>query len=191
MNKSRITSSLLLICCFFTIAAYAENDAFFELPESQETEILVQAVNREVDAGNVDAGGIEETFQFWVEAEVDKVNLSCLVSDLQLGKGANDSKGVALDASRGCRIEAADAFSVSGKTWEIVDFKNESRKIDGNLNAKKSDYVTFRTFDAGGFKRSVFITVSWTRSPESRAVGNYQGVVKLIAEIPDNVRPPK
>ena len=191
MNMTKFQYFLLSIFLGVTSLGQAETPDSFSHANERTPEVTVRAVSEIVNAGDLKRDGLEATFEFWIEAETDQVNLSCLVSDLNLRNDVNDSSGVQLDSSKGCRIEVIDGYSVAGKNWELVDFKNERHTIDGSLNARKSDYVTFRTIDATNFRRNVYVTVSWLRSGESKPVGNYEGSVKLLAAAPDKIYPAK
>jgi len=191
MKTTKFQYFLLSIFLGISSLGQAETQDSFSHVDKLAPEVSVRAVSEIVNAGDLKKDGLEATFEFWIEAETDQVNLSCLVSDLNLRNDVHDSYGVKLDLSKGCRIEVIDGYSVAGKNWELVDFKDERHTIDGSLNAKKSDYVTFRTIDATNFRRNVYVTVSWLRSGESKPVGSYEGSVKLLAAAPDKIYPAK
>lgn len=188
----RICQKILVLSffCGFVTQGYSQDNTLFN-ENKVDPEVTVEAVSKVVNAGNLKEGELEVTFQYWVEVDADKVNLSCLVSDLNWSKSKSKPVSVDPDSSRGCRIEAVDAYSIAGKRAELVKFKKERHTIDGRLDALKSDYVTFRTLDTTDLRSNVFVTVSWFRPPGSKPVGNYEGIVKLIAKVPDIVQPVK
>lgn len=133
------------------------------------------------------------TYVYWVESKASLLNLSCTISDLTISdsrKSADVSvQPLHADTNRGCRIEAPGAIAtIGGGQFKIAQFNGGKASRAGG---QQSEYVTFQTPDNNAFAQDVYVTVFWKQTTPMQLSGTYEGAVKLVAKIPNDIEVPK
>lgn len=155
-------------------------------------DILVATVSASVASTQMTNGIYQATLIFAVDTtETNRLNLSCIVSDLWIeGEDQNEVTPIPLNKVSGCLIEPADAIAHSGQNSAVADFESGSLMTEEGIEAIKTDYRTFTARDsASSFKQDVYLVLSWEQNEPLKPVGRYEGLVKLVAEIPEEGQP--
>lgn len=193
-QNPKCTPLCVAVQFFIALAALTEVRADnFDEQVSELPTIDITAVNKKVDATGFKSGLYRATFTFDVDANVNVLNFSCVVSDLWIEGELSNAKvePVPLKVSEGCMIEPTDAASHAGQRSAVAEFKKTMVKTEEGVLAHQSDYRTFKSRTGGQFQQDVHVVLKWEQLDPLKPVGSYKGVVKLISEIPDGVQLPK
>lgn len=160
---------------------------------NRDPDVTITSVNRRVDASKLKFGQYRAIFTFAVDANVNELNFSCVVSDLWIEGELSGAKvePVPLKLSEGCVIEPTDAISHAGQRNAVAEFKTRMVKTEEGVLARQSDYRTFKSRGSAKFQQDVYVVLNWEQMDPLKPVGSYRGVVKLISEIPDGIQSPK
>jgi len=199
--KSPIAIKLGAVLAACAGAMLAQADAFgveeqgatdaLEMKQPVQPSVTVTTVSTKVHSEEFTNGQYRAVFTFWVDANVNELNLSCIVSDLWLGNkpGASGVKPIPLKVNNGCLVEASEGRVASGDKSAILSFKSGRLVTEEQVPAHKTKYKTFASNRGGHFKQDVHVLLTWRQDEPLKPVGKYSGVVKLLAEIPNRANP--
>ncbi len=190
-NQCRAISMSLGAMLLWAANGVAGND--FPEQEDSEPSVTVNALRLE---SGVKPKRLDEhvvTYLFWVQSQASLLNLSCVISDLQISEKRKNAgvhvQPMDADLSQGCRIEVPGALAtIGGGQFKLAQFGSGKRSAHGG---QETDYVTFQTQDNGAFEQDVYVTVFWKQKSPMQLSGIYEGGVSLVAKIPNEIEKPK
>ncbi|MBA3016512.1 MAG: hypothetical protein KKD63_04800 [Proteobacteria bacterium] len=144
--------------------------------------IAVQPGTPNVDAGSVQMGDFDATFDFRIDANTEGVAMNLAASPLFKG---DDPRGTAV---------APIPLNLSAGVDVSCDNANPMRGIDGNASyvgdttigafpARQAEDLQFESSQNGHFSQTCRTTVTWTQDDPEKPMGEYSGKVKLAAMV--------
>jgi len=197
-NSKQMHGLAVFILCtplFASAVSAAQGDV--SSADSNEPGILVTALRTENGARPSRVDEHVATHVFWVQSKARQVNLSCVISDLKISNSnkpqADYPQGVQalqVDTDRGCYIEVPGAVAtIGGNPFKIAPFSDRSKS--GASGITETDYVTFQSIGGEAFEQDVYVTVYWRQNSAMQLSGTYEGAVKLLARIPNELERPQ
>lgn len=151
-----------------------------------------------VNMGDYMVGFIPWSFHFFVEANVQEVELACGATDLYKGNIVEDATPtdphddpILLFQPAGCHIQM-DGATPAGGGSPVATFGGDTDTLEGTQSntANGTPWIVYKTnsipFHANFPEpsRNVWIDLVWNHDNPEQRIGEYSGFVKLYAMIP-------
>ena len=142
--------------------------------------MAVSAVEK-VTVHCVQAGPVEATVTFLIEANLHRARLYVEASDLYKGSDPSNSEvaPIPLDTTAAARIEPASAAPADGGA-NRAGWVGAGEPI-GTFETHLSETLEFVSAQDGRFSQEVDVTLTWNQDDPDRPLGTYGGMVRLTA----------
>lgn len=141
--------------------------------------VAVAVLDTQVDIGEIQTGDFSSTITFRVDANMEDVNLSALVTDLYKGDDPTDATvaPIVVNNAAGVVIAPTDANPTNGATNVAILAPGA---LFGDFTASQSSEINFESSQNGHFSQDVDVTVTWTQDDPEKPQGEYSGHVQFF-----------
>jgi hypothetical protein len=181
MMKAKVLLATLMTLTVASGAAFADLEGYAQAHVYVEVvaNVSVGVQTAVVDLGSVQTGRFAGTVVFRVDANVERLDLQVVATDLYKGDSPTAESiiplvgpGARIVLENGSEVQAGDGVL----EWDTATILNE---LDGQI----SEIGTFESGQNGHFSQAVDVTVNWDQTDPELPMGEYSGFVQLCAMI--------